>query len=385
MPKKKNKLTPPQTDAGRDELLDMLATQLNKSNKDGGKVAYFLDEADSPSDVTDWIGTGSSMLDLAISNRPHGGLPVGRMVEFNGLESSGKSLLSAQIMANTQKKGGVAVYIDTENAASPEFWESLGVDIKQMLYLQVDSVEAIFEKMEEIITVVRKSDKDRILTVIVDSVAAASCTTELESEHGKDGYNTTKAIVIGKAMRKITNMIGKQKVLTIFTNQLRQNMNAMAFGDKYVVPGGKSIPYHCSVRVRLNNTGKLKQGDRIVGNGCKAVVQKNRMGPPHRSAEFDIYYDSGIADYASWIKVMKNSKLLKQAGAYYKYTKDDGEEIQFQTKNFIDIMNDTSLRDEIYKKICDVSIMEYNNPNSKIEDSLELATDDGAGIDEENN
>jgi recombination protein RecA len=307
------------------------------------------------------------------------------MVEFNGLESSGKSLLSAQIMADTQKKGGVAVYIDTENAASPEFWESLGVDIKQMLYLQVDSVEAIFEKMEEIITVVRKSDKDRILTIIVDSVAAASCTTELESEHGKDGYNTTKAIVIGKAMRKITNMIGKQKVLTIFTNQLRQNMNAMAFGDKYVVPGGKSIPYHCSVRVRLNNTGKLKQGDRIVGNGCKAVVQKNRMGPPHRSAEFDIYYDSGIADYASWIKVMKNSKLLKQAGAYYKYTKDDGEEIQFQTKNFIDLMNDTSLRDEIYKKICDVSIMEYNNPNSKIEDSLELATDDGAGIDEENN
>lgn len=385
MPKKKNKLTPPQTEVVRDELLDTLATQLNKSNKDGGKVAYFLDEADSPSDVTDWISTGSSMLDLAISNRPHGGLPVGRMVEFNGLESSGKSLLSAQIMADTQKKGGVAVYIDTENAASPEFWESLGVDIKQMLYLQVDSVEAIFEKMEEIITVVRKSDKDRILTIIVDSVAAASCTTELESEHGKDGYNTTKAIVIGKAMRKITNMIGKQKVLTIFTNQLRQNMNAMAFGDKYVVPGGKSIPYHCSVRVRLNNTGKLKQGDRIVGNGCKAVVQKNRMGPPHRSAEFDIYYDSGIADYASWIKVMKNSKLLKQAGAYYKYTKNDGEEIQFQTKNFIDIMNDTSLRDEIYKKICDVSIMEYNNPNSKIEESLELATDDSAGIDEENN
>lgn len=385
MPKKKNKLTPPQTEVVRDELLDTLATQLNKSNKDGGKVAYFLDEADSPSDVTDWISTGSSMLDLAISNRPHGGLPVGRMVEFSGLESSGKSLLSAQIMADTQKKGGVAVYIDTENAASPEFWESLGVDIKQMLYLQVDSVEAIFEKMEEIITVVRKSDKDRILTIIVDSVAAASCTTELESEHGKDGYNTTKAIVIGKAMRKITNMIGKQKVLTIFTNQLRQNMNAMAFGDKYVVPGGKSIPYHCSVRVRLNNTGKLKQGDRIVGNGCKAVVQKNRMGPPHRSAEFDIYYDSGIADYASWIKVMKNSKLLKQAGAYYKYTKNDGEEIQFQTKNFIDIMNDTSLRDEIYKKICDVSIMEYNNPNSKIEESLELATDDSAGIDEENN
>ena len=301
----------------RDDLIDLLQTELNKANKDGGKIAYTLDEKDNPTDITDWISTGSSILDLAISNRPHGGLPVGRMVEFNGLEGTGKSLISAHVVAETQKKGGMAVLIDTENAGSPEFWASLGVDLKKLLYVQCETVEDIFEQMEKMIAIVRKSNKDRILTIIVDSVAAASTKAELESEHGKDGYATGKSIIISKAMRKITNMIGKQKVLTIFTNQLRQNLNAMAFGDKYVVSGGKALAYHCSVRVRLNNAGKLKKGEEIIGNECKAVVVKNRMGPPQRTANFDIYFDSGIADYSSWIKVLKDNGLVKQAGAYY--------------------------------------------------------------------
>ena len=280
----------------RDELAEYLAAELNKSNKDGGKIAYFLDEEENPADITEWISTGSSMLDLAISNRPHGGLPVGKMIEFNGLEGTGKSLVSAHICAATQKKGGQAVVLDTENAAAPEFWKSLGVDLKNLLYVQTDTVEDIFETMERIVGLVRKSEKDRMLTIIVDSVAAASTKAELESDHGKDGFATGKSIIISKAMRKITNMIGKQKVLIVFTNQLRQNLNAMAFGDKYVVSGGKALAYHCSVRVRLNNTGKLKKGEEVIGNECKAVVIKNRMGPPQRQAAFDIYFDSGIAD-----------------------------------------------------------------------------------------
>jgi recombination protein RecA len=198
-------------------------------------------------------------LDIAISNRKDGGLPVGKFVELTGLEGTGKSLVSAHIVADTQKKGGIAVYIDTENAAAPEFWKSLGVDLKELLYVPAETVEEIFEKMERIVGIVRKSDKGRILTIIVDSVAAASTKAELESDHGKDGYATGKSIIISKAMRKITNMMGKQKVLVVFTNQLRQNLNAMAFGDKYVVSGGKSLAYHCSVRVRLSNSGKLKK------------------------------------------------------------------------------------------------------------------------------
>ncbi len=367
----------------RDELIEMLANELNKANKDGGKIAHFLDEQDNPSEITDWISTGSSILDLAISNRPHGGLPVGKMVEFNGLEGTGKSLLSAHVVADTQKKGGVAVVIDTENAAAPEFWRSLGVDLSKLLYVQCETVEDIFAQMERMIAIVRKSNKDRILTIIVDSVAAASTKVELESDHGKDGYATGKSIIISKAMRKITTMIGRQKVLTVFTNQLRQNLNAMAFGDKYVVSGGKALAYHCSVRVRLNNTGKLKKGEEIIGNECKAVVVKNRMGPPQRQASFDIYFDSGIADYGSWIKVLKENNLVKQGGAYYTYKKTDGSEWKFQSKDFVNIMqSDKELSEEIYLKICDAVIMKYKDPNSQIIDDAVVETEETAGNEE---
>jgi recombination protein RecA len=381
--KKKNQVT--QETPQRDELVELLANELNKANKDGGKIAYFLDEQENPAEISDWISTGSSILDLAISNRPHGGLPVGKMVEFNGLEGTGKSLLSAHVVADTQKKGGIAVVIDTENAAAPEFWKSLGVDLSKLLYVQCETVEDIFEKMEQMIGIVRKSNKDRILTIIVDSVAAASTKVELESDHGKDGYATGKSIIISKAMRKITTMIGRQKVLTVFTNQLRQNINAMAFGDKYVVSGGKSLAYHCSVRVRLNNTGKLKKGEEVIGNECKAVVVKNRMGPPQRQASFDIYFDSGIADYGSWIKVLKENNLVKQGGAYYTYKKDDGTEWKFQSKDFVSTMKtDKTLGEEIYLKICDSVIMKYKDPNSIIVDDAVVDIDEDAGVSSEN-
>jgi len=379
--KKKNQVT--QETPQRDELVELLANELNKANKDGGKIAYFLDEQENPAEISDWISTGSSMLDLAISNRPHGGLPVGKMVEFNGLEGTGKSLVSAHICAETQRKGGVAVVLDTENAAAPEFWKSLGVDLKNLLYVQVDTVEDIFEQMEKMIGIVRKSNKDRILTLIIDSVAAASTKAELESDHGKDGFATGKSIIISKAMRKITNMIGKQKVLTVFTNQLRQNLNAMAFGDKYVVSGGKALAYHCSVRVRLNNTGKLKRGEEIIGNECKAVVVKNRMGPPQRQASFDIYFDSGIADYGSWIKVLKENNLVKQGGAYYTYKKNDGSEWKFQSKDFVSVMQtDKELSEEVYLKICDAVIMKYKDPNSQIIEDAVIDTEETAGNEE---
>ena len=364
----------------RDDLITSLASELNKNSKDG-KVAYFLDEHDDPSTVSDWISTGSSILDLAISNRPHGGLPVGRMIEFNGLEGTGKSLLAAHVVADTQKRGGVAVVIDTENAAAPSFWASLGVNLKNLLYVQSETVEDIFAKMEDMIAIVRKSNKDRILTIIVDSVAAASTKVEQESDHGKDGYATGKSIIISKAMRKITNMIGRQKVLIIFTNQLRQNLNAMAFGDKWIVSGGKALAYHCSVRVRLNNTGKLKRGDDVIGNKCKAVVVKNRMGPPQRHAMFDIYFDSGIADYASWLEVLKLNSIVKQSGPYYKYTTDDGRDLQFQTKDFVKLLdNEPILKEEIYQKICDSVIMKYKDPNSKIVEDATVDSNEDVAV-----
>lgn len=363
--------------SNRDELLTTLQSEINKSSKEG-KSAYFLDEQDDPSTVSEWISTGSSLLDLAISNRPNGGLPVGRMVEINGLEGSGKSLISAHIVADTQKKGGIAVVIDTENAAAPEFWASLGVDLKNLLYIQSDTVEDVFEKMENIIAIVRKSNKKRILTIVVDSVAGVSTKAELESDHGKDGWSTGKAIIIGKAMRKITSMVGKQEVLIVFTNQLRQNLNAAMFGDKWIVSGGKALAFHCSVRLRLANAGMLKRGDLVIGNKCKAKVVKNRMGPPQRHATFDVYFDSGIADYGSWLEVMKTHNIVKYSAPNYTYYPETGEPIKFTAKDFVRLMTENpTLKSELYSKICDACIMKYKDPNSSIVEDVTVEDEDG--------
>ena len=174
----------------KDDLAGVLADSLNKKFKDY-KVAYFLDGVqETPTDIKEFVSTGSTMLDLAISNRPNGGIAVGRITELNGLESSGKSLIGAHLLKETQKKGGVAVYIDTETAVSEDFLEVIGVDINNMLYLHLETVEDIFEAIEEIVTKVRESDKNRLVTILVDSLAAATTKVELDADFDKDGWAT---------------------------------------------------------------------------------------------------------------------------------------------------------------------------------------------------
>lgn len=355
----------------RDSLIDSVAESLNKQYKDLGESVYFLDKQDDPSSITDWVSTGSSLLDLAISNRPNAGLPVGRVVEVTGLEGAGKSLLSAHILANTQKQGGVAVFIDTESAGAPEFWKSLGVDLTKMMYVPADTVEEIFDKLESLITLVRKSNKSRILTVVVDSVTNASTKAEQETTHGKDGYATGKAIIVTKAMRKITNMIAKQKILLIFTNQLKTNLKAMAFGDPYTTSGGKAIAYASSVRIRLSKKGLLKKGELPIGYTCGAHIKKNRVGPPERKADFGVYYDSGIADYSSWVDVLKELGILKKDGDEFAYLREDGEKDSLKISEFVKLMTQNEpLKQYFYKKICDNNIMIYRDPNSKVEDNV---------------
>ena len=366
------------------DLADILAGELNKQSKDQ-KVAFFLNEDEAPTNVDGWISTGCAMLDVAVSNRPYGGLPVGRITEITGLEQSGKSLVSAHLLAETQKQGGVAVLIDTETAVSRDFLEAIGVDVSKLLYVSADSVEQIFDFTETIIEKVRETSKDKIVTIVVDSVAAASTTNELASDYKKDGYATDKAIIISKAMRKITNMIGRQKISLIFTNQLRQKMNAM-FGDPWTTSGGKALAFHASVRLRLKNMGQIKMKvngkDKTVGMKVRCQVVKNRMGPPLRAADFEIYFDRGIDNYGSWLSVMKENKLVKQAGAWYAYVDTEtGEEFKFQSKDFIPLMDtNTELREQIYKKICEETILQYKSDTLDI-DAMEIDTK-GAGINE---
>ena len=366
----------PVPSADRDELAQIIADSLNKLNKDSEQIAYFLDGKEgTPTDFTDFISTGATMLDIAVSNRPYGGIAVGRITELTGLEGSGKSLVGAQLIANTQKRGGVAVLIDTETAVNPEFFKAVGINMNKLVYVHISTVEDIFDAITNIIEKVRTGkDKEKLVTIIVDSVAAASTKKEMEADFGKDGYATDKAIIISKAMRKITGLLGRERIALVFTNQLRQKMNAPAFSDPWTTSGGKAIAFHASTRIRLSVIGKINDSNKnVVGVKVKAVVVKNRLGPPHRTAEFDIYFDRGIDDYGSWLDVLKNNGLIKQSGAWYTLVDEStGEEIKFQSKDFPKILEEDLPRKEaIYQKICDELIMKYKseyNPDAMVLD-----------------
>mgnify|MGYP003634399933 CR=1 FL=1 len=358
----------------KDDLASVIAGELNKQFKHQ-QVAFFLDEGSSPTDVTGWISTGSSMLDLAISNKAYGGIAVGKITELNGLEGSGKSLIGAHILANTQKQGGIAVYIDTESAVSTEFLEAIGIDVAKMLYVQLETVEEIFEAIENIITKIRESDQNRMVTIMVDSLAAASTKIEMEADFEKDGWATSKAIIISKAMRKITQMVARQQVALIFTNQLRQKLGVM-FGDPWTTSGGKALPFHASTRIRLKNGGQIKDTkNNTIGMKVKAQIIKNRLGPPLRTAEFQLYFDRGIDDFGGWLSVLKEHKLLKQAGAWYTLVDHNDKEIKFQSKEWNELLDgDDELKKYIYELICSKSVLKYQSQTLGIDDVKE--TDD---------
>jgi len=383
-PTKKSKHVESDANVERDDLALLLQRELNKAQKDGTKVSFFLDEDDNPVDVREWVSTGSTLLDLAISNRPHGGFPVGRMVELSGLESTGKSLMCAQIIAETQKRGGLAIFFDSESSVDKKFWTALGVNIRNVNYQKFTTLEELFTMMELVIGVFRKKDDGRLLTIFIDSVAQASVESEMESEHGVSGYNTGKAIILSKAMRKITNLVSNQRVLIVYTNQVRYNMNAGPFGDKWIVPGGKALPFACSVRIRLANLGKLKVKrhglDEVIGMKCTSQVIKNRCGPGYRTAQFEIHYDSGIQDLSSWLTYMKLHGLITGDKSGYKFIRPSGEKIEFDTPKFVELVNtDEVLKEEVYQALCSEYIMQYRDPNSKIIEDVE--TEDGENDD----
>jgi recombination protein RecA len=369
-------------DTQSSSLIKALVEDINKKYKTADNVAFVLDGSElAPSDVKEWVSTGSSVLDLAISNRPYGGFPVGRITEISGLEQSGKTLLAVHGLKSTQQKGGLAVYIDTENALAREFIEAIGVDLSKMLYLQLETVEDVFDTIEGIVEKVRKVDRNRLVTIVVDSIMGASTKVEIAAEYDKDGYATTKAIVLSKAMRKITNYLGRERICLILTNQLRTKMG-ISFGDPYTTSGGKAVAFHSSVRVRLKSVGQIKLKEKVVGAVTKAQVVKNRLGPPLRTVEYSMYFDSGIDDYGSWLTVLKDNKIVSQANAWYTYpvvNRETGEvlkEIKFQSKDFYSkLILEENLRDEIYDQICEKLILKY-----KLNDSS--STGEGIGIDD---
>lgn len=348
---------------------EVLIKEIYKSINADQELAFDLGgDSWSPSDIVEWIPTSNPILDLIISNRKNGGLPVGRISEISGMESSGKSLLIGHLIVETQKKGGVAVLIDTEQAISREYMTAIGVDLSKLIYISTSLIEEVFESVEKIIEIVRKKSPDILISIFIDSIMGATNKVENAADYDKDGYATQKAIIISKAMRKINQVIGKQRIALIMTNQLRDKMGVM-FGEKYATSGGKAIGFHSSIRIRLKQMGKLKKGTDIIGVKTEAKVIKSRVGPGFRTAEFDIFYTHGMDATSTWFETGKkygaiipakkedeNGKL-KLVKGYYMV--EEYPDKRFQSTNMKELLQDEAFKSNLYDKIAEAIILKY--------------------------
>ena len=354
MAKKREEGEPLEND---EDLVKALIDCLNKENK----IAYSLASSSSPVEVKTFVPTGSSLLDFVLANKKDGGVPVGRIIEINGIQGSGKSLIASHIAANAQKAGGVVIYADTENAVSIDFMKRLQVDLEKLVYIQPSSVEETFESAEKVILKTRETlkNKDKPVVFIWDSVAATPVKTEIEGTYDANSRMGVAAKTMSLAMRKLTQTIGYEKVTCVFINQLRQRFNAPPYSDPWVTPYGMAIPFHASVRIRLTPGGMIKNGEEIIGVACKAKVVKNKIGPPFRTVNFNIMFDYGIDDEQSWYDLLHEKGDIRKA-ASWSYLTLNGKEHKFQHSGWRELVKDKVNKDAIFTIIEKYLVKDYS-------------------------
>ncbi|MFA5052675.1 MAG: recombinase RecA [Parcubacteria group bacterium] len=258
------------------------------------------------------IPSGSFSLDLALGV---GGFPKGRIVEVFGPEMSGKSTLGLQIIAEAQKKGGKAAFIDAEHSLDPERAKKIGVDIKELIISQPDNGEEALNIMESLVK------SGLIDVIIIDSVAALTPRAEIEGEMGAQ-YVGLQARMISQAMRKITAIAAKSKTLLVFINQIREKIGMMGYGETTTTPGGRALKFYSSVRVDLRRIAQIKKGEEVVGNRVRAKVVKNKVAPPFRSTEFDIMFNEGISYEGDLINTGLKYGIVKKSGNTYSFKEE---------------------------------------------------------------
>lgn len=296
-----------------DNKAKALSAALSQIEKQFGKGSIMrMGDSDIGDDIQA-VSTGSLGLDIALGI---GGLPRGRVVEIYGPESSGKTTLTLSVIAQMQKTGGVAAFIDAEHALDPQYAAKLGVNVPDLLISQPDTGEQALEIADML---VRSGSVD---IVVVDSVAALTPRAEIEGEMG-DSHMGLQARLMSQALRKLTGNIKRTNTLVIFINQIRMKIGVM-FGNPETTTGGNALKFYASVRLDIRRTGAIKKGDEVIGSETRVKVIKNKVAPPFKQAEFDILYGEGISREGEIIELGVNAKLVEKAGAWYSY---NGEKI----------------------------------------------------------
>ena len=366
---------------GQDDKIKALEAAITKIEKDFGKGAIMkLGDSGNHMNV-ETVPTGSLSLDVALGL---GGVPKGRIVEIYGPESSGKTTVALHMVAEVQKRGGIAGFIDAEHALDPVYAKNIGVDIDNLYISQPDCGEQALEITE---TMVRSGAVD---IVIVDSVAALVPKAEIDGDMG-DSHVGLQARLMSQALRKLTSVISKSNCVVIFINQLREKVGVM-FGNPETTTGGRALKFYSSVRMDVRRVESIKQGGEVIGNHVRVKVVKNKVAPPFKTAEFDILYGSGISKSSEIVELGVNLGILDKSGAWISY---NGTRIgQGRDNARATIDNDPSLAAELEAKIKEkastVDMLEIGE--DEIEDNLDEEDVDSAldirlidldGVDEE--
>ena len=340
------------------EKLNALNQALGKIEKEFGKGSVMkLGEATSM--AIDVISTGSIGLDIAVGI---GGLPKGRIIEVYGPESSGKTTVALHTVAEAQKQGGIAAFIDAEHALDPVYAKALGVDIDNLIISQPDTGEQALEITEALIR------SNAIDIIVVDSVAALVPRAEIEGDMG-DSHVGLQARLMSQALRKLTGSIKKSNCVAIFINQLREKVGIM-FGNPETTTGGRALKFYSSVRLDVRKIDTIKQGDKVLGSRTRVKVVKNKVAPPFKQAEFDIMYGEGISKVGDLLDIASDIDIVKKSGAWYSYNDTKLGQGRENVKKFL--QDNPDLIKEIDEKVRHYYKLDETRENAQEEDDTLL-------------